>query len=211
VKMLSSVLMFLIWSMASPVAARDFGQQGAVFGVLEQDLLKIIEQRLSDLQSSGGIDRMNKEFAARTEKKVRRPDPVYGVGQVSQARSWIYDPAIEIDHDVTDTKGNMIARKGQRVNPLDFIVIKQALVFIDGDDPVQVEWATKYYSDLRAKLVIVRGAPLELMTKHQRRFYFDQGGSLVERFGIRAVPAVVVQEGRVMRVREVPMAGQKKP
>jgi conjugal transfer pilus assembly protein TraU len=44
----------------------------------------------------------------------------------------------------------------------------------------------------------VRGAPLELMKARQRRFYFDQGGTLVKHFGIRAVPATVEQQGRAL-------------
>jgi len=51
----------------------------------------------------------------------------------------------------------------------------------------------------------VRGAPLALMKARQRRFYFDQGGALVKHFGIRAVPAVVEQQGRVLRITETPV------
>jgi len=56
-----------------------------------------------------------------------------------------------------------------------------------------------------AKLILVKGAPLDLMRARQRRFYFDQGGTLVKRFGIRAVPAIVEQQGRILLVREVPL------
>src|SRR3546814_9331479 len=38
-----------------------------------------------------------------------------------------------------------------------------------------------------------------------RSFYFDQGGFLVGRFGIRAVPAVVEPNGKTMRVSEIPL------
>lgn len=58
-------------------------------------------------------------------------------------------------------------------------------------------------TDANAKIIMVKGAPLEAMTRYQRRFYFDQGGFLIGRFGIQAVPAVVEQNGRVMRVSEI--------
>jgi conjugal transfer pilus assembly protein TraW len=43
------------------------------------------------------------------------------------------------------------------------------------------------------------------MKARQRRFYFDQGGTLVTHFGIRAVPAVVEQQGRLLRITETPV------
>ena len=64
--------------------------------------------------------------------------------------------------------------------------------------------------DRGAQLVMVKGAPLDAMTAHQRRFYFDQGGFLVGRFGIRAVPAVVEPNGKTMRVSEIPLGVGRK-
>ena len=57
----------------------------------------------------------------------------------------------------------------------------------------------------KVRTMIVRGAPLELMKARQRRFYFDQGGSLVKHFGIRAVPATVEQQGRALIITEQPV------
>lgn len=189
----------------TPAAARDYGQQGAVFAVLEPDLLATIQARLAELAQSGAIARMNAQFARRSEEKIRRPEPVPGLGLAVRGRTWTYDPAITIDHDVSDHKGNLVARAGQQINPLDFIAVRQALVFIDGDVPEQINWALAKYSETGAKLIMVRGAPLEAMTRYQRRFYFDQGGHLTRRFAIHAVPAVVEQQGHVMRVSEIPV------
>lgn len=194
--------------LAAPVAAsaKNFGQHGAVFPVIEPDLLSVIHNKLETLQASGAITRMNQEFARRSEAKVRRPDPVAGLGLATRPRSWIYDPAITIDHDIFDAKGNTIARAGQRVNPLDFVTVRQSLVFIDADDRDQLDWALRRYTELNAKIVMVKGAPIEAMTRYQRRFYFDQGGFLTTRFGIHAVPAVVEPAGKVMRVSEIPVS-----
>ena len=187
---------------AAPAVGKDYGQVGTVFPVIETDLLRVIEQKLGMLQSSGQIDAMNQAFRKRAEAKIQRPTPVPGIERASAPRSWLFDPSIVIDHDIRDQKGNLIAPRGRRVNPLDFIVVRTPLVFIDGDDPAQLAWALRRYDD-RAKLIMVAGAPLEAMTAHQRRFYFDQDGRLTTRFGIHAVPATVVQEGHAMRVSEI--------
>ena len=92
-----------------------------------------------------------------------------------------------------------------RVNPLDTVPLRAPLVFLDGDDPAQLAWATRRYASTKAKLILVAGAPLELMKARQRRFYFDQGGTLVKHFGIRAVPATVEQQGRALLITEQPL------
>ncbi len=187
--------------------AKDFGAMGATFPVMEPDLLATIEARLAHLQATGGIDRANAMFARRAEARVRRPEPVAGISHATEPRSWIYDPSIVIDHDVRDQKGNMIAQRGRSVNPLDFVTMRQALVFVDGDSKVEMDWATSHYDDLKAKIILVNGAPLDQMTARKRRFYFDQEGRLTGRLGVRHTPAVVVQDGHVLKLSEIQLKG----
>ncbi|WP_031439159.1 conjugal transfer protein TraW, partial [Sphingomonas sp. FUKUSWIS1] len=141
------------------------------------------------------------------EARVRRPKPVAGITTTTEPRSWAYDPTIVIERDVQDQKGNYIARAGQSVNPLDFVAVHQALVFVDGDDAAQMEWATSQYSDLKAKIILVNGSPIEEMTNRKRRFYFDQEGRLTGKLGIRHTPAVAVQNGRVLKLSEIKLKG----
>lgn len=194
-------------TLSSAGRASDHGVVGQTFPVIETDLLSVIEQRLQKLQASGGIDRMNAEFARRAEAKVRRPTPVAGITPATQARVWAFDPTIVIEKDVKDQKGNFVARAGQTVNPLDFVAMHQALVFVDGDDKAQMEWATSQYSDLKAKIILVSGSPIEEMTARKRRFYFDQEGRLTGKFGVRHTPAVAEQDGKVIKVSEIKLKG----
>ena len=60
---------------AAPALARDYGQQGALFQVIEADLLSVIQKRLTAMQASGEIDRANRQLAERTAAQVRRPVP----------------------------------------------------------------------------------------------------------------------------------------
>ena len=194
-------------TLSSAGRASDHGVVGQTFPVIETDLLSVIEQRLTKLQASGGIDRMNAEFVRRAEAKVRRPTPVAGITPATQARVWAFDPTIVIEKDVKDQKGNFVARAGQTVNPLDFVAMHQALVFVDGDDKAQMEWATSQYSDLKAKIILVSGSPIEEMTARKRRFYFDQEGRLTGKFGVRHTPAVAEQDGKVIKVSEIKLKG----
>src|SRR3546814_13973695 len=116
---------------------------------------------------------MNEVFAKRVEQRVRRPQPVEGVTPARTARSWDYDPSIAIERDIRDQKGNLIAAAGHRVNPLDFVAIKQDLVFGEGDVAPQLAWAISRYTDLKAKHILVNGSPVEQMTANRARFYLD--------------------------------------
>lgn len=190
----------------APAAAKDYGQQGTVFPIVEPDLLEQIRAKLQRLEASGETARLNADLKKRTIARVDRPEPVAGLGTASSARQWTFDPTITVEADISDDKGRLIIAAGTRVNPLDTVGLLQKLIFIDGDDAAQLAWAIKNYRQADAKLILVRGAPLDLMRTRQRRFYFDQGGTLVKRFGIRAVPAIVEQQGRILRLREVPLA-----
>ena len=192
----------------APVSARDYGRAGAVFPVTEPDLLATIEARLLAAKASGRIDVMNHELAVRTEAKVRRPDRVAGISDARAWRSWVYDPSITVQADITDNKGNVIVPAGRVVNPLDTVPLRASLVFIDGDDPDQIAWALKSTTQLNAKLILTGGSPFDLMKAAQRRFYFDQGGKLTAKFGIAHVPAVVEQSGRLLRITEIVVDGR---
>lgn len=187
---------------AGPAAARDYGQQGTVWTIAEPDLLAQIHARLAALAASGETKKLNERLKQRTIARVNRPSPVAGLSRAETPRSWLFDPTIAVAENITDDKGRVIIAAGTRVNPLDSVPLRQPLVFLDGDDPDQLAWATKTYNNTQAKFILVAGAPLELMKARQRRFWFDQEGKLVRRFGIRAVPAVVEQQGRQLAIRE---------
>src|SRR3546814_8442688 len=95
------------------------------------------------------------------------------------ARSWDYDPTIAIERDIRDQKGNLIAGAGHRINPLDFVEIKQDLVFVDGDDATQLAWATSRYTDLKAKIIFVNGSPIDAMTAKRSEEHTSELQSLM--------------------------------
>src|SRR3546814_13588211 len=106
---------------------------------------------------------MNEVFARRVEAKVRRPDPVGGITPARASRSWDYDPTALIEQDIRDMKGNLIAAAGQRINPLDFVAIRQDLDFIDGDDRGAIRQARDRCADPAEKLIFSTRAPTERM------------------------------------------------
>lgn len=190
-----------------PAAAADLGVHGETSAIVETDVLEMIAGRLKAAQASGKIDRLNREFADRAAKRIQRPEPVASLTRTSEPRSYLFDPSITVPQDFADHEGRVFARAGERINPLARLPgFDKELVFLDGDDPKQVSFALgrlKAKGAHRVYLILTSGAPLELMRRHKTAFYFDQAGSLTQRFGLRQVPAVVAREGMALRVREV--------
>lgn len=193
------------WPLISAVRAADYGQMGQTFPIIEADLLTTIETKLRTLEANGGIERLQREMQEQAVASVRRPKRVDGMTPAITKREWLFDPSIVTEDDIVDAKGNLIAARGTRVNPLDMVQLSQALVFIDGDNAAELAWAVKTWSDVRAKIIFVSGSPFDAMKPWQRRFYFDQGGTLTGKFGIRHTPAVVSAAGANLKISEFPL------
>ena len=204
-------LLFLVTTLlSSPALARDYGQQGTHFPIIETDLLQQIKRRLHAMDASGEIDRLNRKLKARTIARVNRPKPVAGLIRADKDATRLFDPTITLQADIFDHENRKIWARGTRVNPLDTVPLRAPLIFLDGDDPAQLEWAFAHKSKT-AKLILTNGAPLKLMKARQRRFYFDQGGKLTAHFDINALPAMVDQQGRMLRIREFALPQKRRP
>ncbi|NBW75742.1 MAG: type-F conjugative transfer system protein TraW [Sphingomonadaceae bacterium] len=189
------------------VGAADYGQMGETFPIVEQDLLAVIESKLRTLEANGGIARLQEQMRDQAVASVRRPKPVDGLSAAISRREWLHDPSAVADADVRDQKGNLVVAAGTRVNPLDFVELRQELVFVNGDRKAELDWAVANYTATGAKIIFVAGSPFDSMRPYQRRFYFDQGGALTAKFGIQHTPAVVSAAGRNLNVVELPVGG----
>jgi len=138
--------------------ARDYGQRGALFPIVERDLLEQIHSRLIQMEKSGETTRLNQALKRRTIARVNRPYPVPGIIRAQKSRNWIFDPTITLAADIRGAQGELIHAAGTRVNPLDSVKLRAELLFLDGDDPAQIDWALG--QDDNAKLILVKGAPL---------------------------------------------------
>lgn len=204
---ISLLVAVLLAGTPAGAVAKDLGTFGATFPVAEPDLLSVLLARLKAAEASGRIITLNRAFAARVKAKLNRPPPVAGLSETRQPRSWLFDPSIRVPQDFGDPSGQVFARAGDLINPLDRLPgFNRVLIFVDGDAPRQVAFALKRAKrdpKARTYIVLTAGAPLELMRRTKTELYFDQGGTLIRHFGITQTPAVVERDGRALRISEV--------
>ena len=187
--------------------AKDLGVRGATWPVTEPDLLEEIEARLFELERSGALARLADEARERARRWLEEPPAVAGIAPARERRSRLIDPAVTVARDIRTADGVLIAAAGTRVNPLERTALSRDLLFVDGRREAEVAWALarEAESGRAAKIVLLAGRPLELMRRHGLPFFFDQGGRLAARFGLRFTPSLVAQDGARLRIDEVPI------
>ncbi|WPX96375.1 Type IV secretion system protein TraW [Candidatus Bandiella woodruffii] len=183
--------------------AKDFGVVGKVYEVAEENMLEVILNKLITMKESGEIERRNQDMREKLLSYLKRPHEVQEVIDAVEEREYYYDPSYVVEEDMADQEGMVFIRKGRVVNPLEYMPLGQKLIFINGDNKNQVDWALEKSKKATAKIIFTKGNLLDLMKESKRRLYFDQGGVLVRRFGIKQVPAVVEQDELRLLIKEV--------
>lgn len=185
--------------------AADLGSFGQVYGIAEEDFLNFIQSKLLKMQANGEWRKIEDQFKENVKRHADRPTPVSYVTTASEYKTWDYDPSITVPYDLHDAEGHIIAKAGTTINPLSYINIHHALLFLDGDDPKQIQVAKRIDGVLkgRAKIVLVKGSITENEDRFHKPIYFDQDGSLIKKFNIQHVPALVWQNGLILKIQEI--------
>lgn len=188
--------------MTSSVSAADLGVWGDLYPVEEQDMLSVINQRLTAMEKSGELAQKQEEFTNRVKENTLRPPPVKGIGKANESRTHYFDPSFVVSKDIADNKGNIFAIKGTKHNPLESIPFNHTLYFINGDDLEQVEWMKRQKpKTIQYSIVLVNGNIKTATEALSARIFFDQNGVMTSKFGITEVPARVTLAEDRLRLR----------
>lgn len=205
--MLIRALLFAVCLLActAPARAEDLGVIGKVYQIMERDLIEAMKDRLRQMEKTGELAKKQTEYKNRVIYGIEHPRPIPGIKTTEVASTHYYDPSVIVDRDIVTAEGRLMYPRGTKVNPLDYIGWNTYLLFVDGRDQKQLDSSKRIMatSDKPVKLVLVAGEPLNLMRKWKKQVYYDQGGILTRRFAITRVPAIVRQEGKMLRVDEL--------
>ena len=184
--------------------AEDLGTVGKTYEIAETDLIAHIHAELAAMRDDGRLAEQQRQMKQRAQATVARP-PGLSLPRATESRIYHYDPSVTTDYDVIDHLGNVIYRAGTTVNPLEYTTLTTPIVFFDGDDAVQTRWVRDFLGDAPDRYVplMTNGPVVELMQQWNVRLYFDQHGRYAEQLGVTALPAVVRQEGLLLRIDEI--------
>ncbi|TKA98393.1 hypothetical protein FAZ78_00815 [Cereibacter changlensis] len=197
--------------LAGAASAKNFGSYGTLFPVAEPDFLEEILSRFRAMEKDGGLAQMERDMQQRTRDYLARPTAGAILPPATDYRAFEFDPSITLDRDLSDHEGRVFATAGTRINPLDYSGFAKRIVVIDGDAPGQVAFALSEGDELDTLIVIAKGAPLDLSRTHGRRFWFDQQGVIVRRFGVERLPTLITRADPVLLIEEIPVKEEDQP
>ena len=196
--------LILGFCLAMPVNAGYLGVYGNTWEIAEPDLLDALMAKLKVMEKAGKLKLLEQEAKRQALATIETPKPVPGITKARQSRKWTFDPSVRVPETIKDHLGNVIAPVGMVVNPLEYTSLTKPLLFIDARDKRQVRFARAFVGrEPRAKVILVGGSWLDLTREWKRQVFYDQAGFITGRFGIRQVPAVVRQQGKVLAIEEL--------
>lgn len=197
------LIMILSLLNINAVQAKDLGTVGPTYKITETNLLHFIYDRLNQYQKEGRLEQLQQQFVKQVQKQIERPVGS-NVTPAIKNNSWLFDPSLQLQKDITNEKGQMIAAAGTVVNPLAYVHLSKELVFINGDIDKELYFAKiKINQKPNTKIILVSGNIKEVNKKLNLPVYFDQGARLIGRFGVQHTPAVVMQDGNNLRISEI--------
>lgn len=197
------------------IYAKDFGTRGHTYKIAEQAFLEMIDQRLEKVD-------MKKEQAKMTaiaKDRVENPPAACNIKPAIKSRVFYYDPTYTLDKDAVLPCGKILHKEGTTVNPLQHMDLNRRMFFIDSRENIQVTWLKEQLTNplpdqsepVEDSIILIGGSPSKLKEhlgkEYENKVYFDQGGELTTRFGIKASPAFAVQDRLKLRIEELRLNG----
>jgi len=197
--------LMVLLTISSAAHAASLGQIGQTYPVAEESALAMIMKKLHDKEQSGELKLLQNAAIKHAMSSMSNRDAVAGVSTVVMRRQHLIDPTVTYEQALTTDQGEIVLPAGTTINPLNFMSLSKRLVFFDGRDAEQVAAVQHIVrSGSNIKPILIAGFWLELTRSWKQQVYFDQKGVLSKRFGIRAVPSVISQQGDKLLCQEVP-------
>lgn len=189
-----------------PAQAVQLGAIGPTYAIAEESALDMILKKLQKAQQSGELKKLQQEAVKRSLASVRNMAPVDGLERVSVRAQRLIDPTVHYARAISTDEGQIVVPAGAKINPLLMTQLTKKLVFFDGRDAEQVAAVATLMKNSAAKIkpILVGGSWLDLTKAWKTQVYFDQKGVLSARFGLRAVPSVISQQGAALLLQEIP-------
>lgn len=184
--------------------AENLGIVAKTYTINEPDMIEWIKTRVTGMMQNGEWEQIQKQAVANAKNQINNPIPVSGISDATVTKTWYYKPMIELKQNLTDGHGHIIAKAGI-YNALRYKPFDTQLLFINGNNKKQVEWAIKHYQNdgIKTKIVLTQGSFMALDKKHKIWFFYDQNGKYTQKLQIQHVPAIVTQDGENLKRKKL--------
>lgn len=181
----------------------NLGVRGPTIKVAEEDMIAAMKKRAEAFDWKAAGKNAVKRYWERTPKHDLPVSP--------RRRLRELDLTFEVSRTISTPDGQVVARQGERINPLQYMPFNQTLLVVDPADVRQMEWASAQLKALRGQRVTllasqVRSFPTlsdlgKASTKLGTRIFL-MSDELKKRFQIETVPTLIRQSGDKMLIDE---------
>lgn len=193
--------------------AENLGSRGPTMPV-DRDAREQMKDRIRQKEASGELARFWDDYRTKVIDAVKHPAPL-GVPTDTRVRVEMHQLRFVMPQDYRDETGRVVVRRGTVIEPLKIQPLKTGLIFIDGRDEAQVQYALAAGKREPLKIVLTAGSPYDLRVRFRNvawngtptvPFYFDQRKLIINQlqrlYGIqlRSVPAKLTQQGSQLQI-----------
>ena len=185
---------------------KSLGVVGKTYSIAETDALQEIQSRAASIDWQKAI-----QSTKNLEKlKNFKPKNIPKLPRAIHDRTFLVDMTYTLDFDIPNGKGGILYPAGYTFNPLDYVDYPRTLVVFDASDPDQMKWVenSDFAGNMNTRLLITDGTYDETRTRLNRHVYFAVP-TVIQRFGLQAVPSVIRQKDNQMEVNEIDIAKNK--
>jgi conjugal transfer pilus assembly protein TraW len=197
------VLMFFFTAFAE-----NLGQKANTYSV-DQDARIQLKAIMAERVQSGDVERYQKHQLAVLKAKLHNFGDL-GLVTHTSYKAELRELVFTVPKDFKDASGATVAKRGTVIRPLERVVLQNGLIFIDGTDQAQINYAVQRANTEHLRIVLTKGSPYELRIKYKNTpfrggksipFYFDQDGAIIKTLhltyalDILSVPTTLTQRG----------------
>ena len=199
-------LVMLCAAVCAPASAQDLGVVGPTYTVIEQNAIDQLLRKASEMERTGKLAKMQQAATARALNSAKNPKGPLGLAMVTERTERLLDPTITYAQAVTTDDGRVVVPAGAKINPLVMTALSKRLVFFDGRNAAQTEAVRRMVlrEGVKVKPILIAGSWYDTTKAWKTQVYFDQQGRLSSRFGVKAVPTVISQQGALLLLQEIP-------
>lgn len=113
----------------------------------------------------------------------------------------MFDPTYVLPNDIADENGKLIAAKGTRINVYTKLKMRGRMIVI-GNTDAHFKWLTDVAKPTSDDKVLLANGNVLTARRNRQVLVYLLDERFIERFGLKAVPSIVTQEGLQLRVEE---------
>ncbi len=165
---------------------------GKTYTIAEPDTLEEIKSKASAVDWKAWMRKAPANYGAFQSTALPR---------ATETASHLFDPTYILPDDIRDADGKLIAPKGLPINVYRRIKVPGRYIVI-GDTPEDFAWLRDVAHPVSGDKIILAGGNVYQVRQHTSVQVLILDPRFIERFGLRAVPSIVQQEGIQLRVSE---------